>query len=53
MYKRQVEVLITLVVVEVETHPHSVVIALHQEDTVLTVGNSTQEVSVVTVVVGH
>ena len=47
------EVLTTLVVEVLETHLHSVVIALHQVDTVLTVGNSTQEVSVVTVVVGH
>ena len=47
------EVLITLVAVEVETHHHSEVIALHQVDTVLTVGNSTQEVSVVMVAVGR
>ena len=47
------EVLTTLVVEVLETHPHSVVIALHQEDTVLTVGNSTQEVSVVMVAVGR
>ena len=47
------EVLTTLVVVVLETHPHLVVIALHQEDTVLTVGNSTQEVSVVMVAVGR
>ena len=38
------EVLITLVVEVLETHPHSVVIALHQEDMVLTVGNSMQGV---------
>ena len=47
------EVLTTLVVEVLETHLHSVVIALHQEDTVLTVGNSTQEVSVVMVAVGR
>ena len=47
------EVLITLVVVEVETHHHSEVIALQEVDTVLTVGNSTQEVSVVMVAVEH
>ena len=38
------EVLTTLVVVEVESHHHSEVIALHQVDMVLTVGNSMQAV---------